>query len=545
MTELTSQSQILKARYHEMGWWTGELLPDRYAHMSRMREKEPAVVDNRGRQLSHDELSVGASEFSELLLDQGVVSGSRVILFAPNWAEWMIAFLGILQARCVPVPVPITTDANTLTRMIDLVQPSVVVSGSEYHEMPLAKTAASVCMEAEVKPGLLILEYDGQFAWCSNPTEQQTDLLPGLDDVQQIIHQLGFTSGTTGKPKAVVHTSDTLTALHIGFSERFSLNSQTPIFMPSQLGHSVGAYHGARLSLFNASPLVLQDIWNPEEAIALMAEHRCHFTAAATPFLRDLLECEDFSAQHLPTLRYFLCGGAPVPPILIEQASEQFVEALFTNLWGMTEGGLVTCSDACPQKKVLTTSGMGLPGLELRIIDTEGNHCASDQEGELVMRGPGVFVGYYGQQDLYASLLTEDGFFRTEDLARLDHEGYLQITGRLKDLIIRGGVNISPIPIEDVLARHPTVASIAVIGVPDERLGERIGAVVVLRGNTLSLKELNEFAEQIGLAKRYQPEVLYLVDEMPRTASGKISKADLRQRFAKQEMFRGFNATTT
>ena len=167
-------------------------------------------------------------------------------------------------------------------------------------------------------------------------------------------------------------------------------------------------------------------------------------------------------------------------------------------------------------------------GHELRIIDEHGNGLAAGEEGELAMRGPGVFIGYYGQDAFYAEQLTADGFFRTGDLACLDADGYVRITGRLKDMIIRGGVNIAPVPIEDALASHPNVAAVAVIGAPDERLGERICAVVVAAGPAPGLEELNAHLTARGLPKYHCPESLLLVDAMPMTPAGKIRKADLR-----------------
>ena len=197
----------------------------------------------------------------------------------------------------------------------------------------------------------------------------------------------------------------------------------------------------------------------------------------------------------------------------------------------MTEGGLTTCTAESPREKVLTTAGIGLPGLELRTIDEQGRETAPGAEGELAMRGPGVFVGYYGQESLYESLLTPDGFFRTGDLARIDGDGYLRITGRVKDLIIRGGVNISPVPVEDALAACPGVRAVAVVGYPDERLGERICAVVETAGGApAELATLTGFLRDRGLPKHLWPELVRTVGEFPRTAAGKIRKLDLRDR---------------
>ena len=347
------------------------------------------------------------------------------------------------------------------------------------------------------------------------------------DEVPDTTAHLMFTSSTTGPPKAVSHSEDTLGALNLQFAERFGLDHRTPLFMPSPLGHSVGAIHGARLSLLLGAPLILQDQWDARAALELVARHRAYFTAAATPFLLDLVNAPwDGPEPKLAPLRSFLCGGAQVPPALLRRCRTEMPHTFVTPLWGMTEGGLTTCvADSTPEQ-VENTVGVGLPGLELRTLDAD-MQLQAHGAGELVMRGPGVFNGYYGQPELYAEHIAGDGFFRTGDLARIDPGGYVSITGRLKDLIIRAGVNISPVETENAIAAHPDVVGVAVIGWPDERLGERICAVVQA-GAPLDLDDVVAFCERQGLPKRYWPERLVQVDRFPRTAAGKIRKQQLR-----------------
>jgi non-ribosomal peptide synthetase component E (peptide arylation enzyme) len=199
----------------------------------------------------------------------------------------------------------------------------------------------------------------------------------------------------------------------------------------------------------------------------------------------------------------------------------------------MTEGGLTTAIRETPAEKTLTTAGVGLPGLEMRIINQDGKILKKGEIGELEMRGPGIFIGYYRQEDLYKSLLKEDGFFRTGDLATLDHEGYLRITGRLKDLIIRGGVNISPVPIENALSSHPDISGVAVIGYPNERMGELLCAVIIPKKEIPSLESLKKFLYEKGIPKYHCPELLRIVDRFPSTPAGKIRKAVLKEQIIK------------
>ena len=511
-------------RYRAMGWWPGDRLRDRYAATVRRLEDRLAVADASGRRLNHGMLWREGGRFAEKLKEGGVGRGDIVILLLPNVVDTQVAFVGLLRLGAIPASLPTRTDPETVAYAARLTGARALVSLERHGSVPLGaivREAASACGH---EPGVLLLE-ESAATWRTLPTKRRAPLPASAADLAHIM----FTSSTTGLPKAVIHSEDTLAALNVGFTDRFSLGPDAPIFLASPLGHSIGAVHGIRLSLHTGAPLILQDVWDPGRALETIEEFDCAFTVAATPFLKDLVDASwPRSTPKLASLRSFLCGGAQVPPSLMEAAQAVFPNTFVTVLWGMTEGGLVTCVHESPRDKLMNTAGIGLPGLELRCLSAAGDAVPAGEEGELAMRGPGVFTGYFGQRDLYESEITEDGFFRTGDLARIDADGYVQITGRLKDLIIRGGVNISPTPIENALADHPGVGAVAVIGHPDERLGERICAVVAPAGEAPSLKELIAHAQTKRLPKHYCPEVLRIVDAMPMTPAGKIRKADLR-----------------
>ena len=520
----TANRAECERRYRAMGWWPGERLCDRYAVLARRLEGRLAVADASGRQLSHGELWRESGRLAEKLKEGGIGRGDIVILLLPNVVDGQVAFIAVLRLGAIPASLPTRTDPETVAYAARLTGARALVSLERHGAARLGdivREAASTCGH---EPGVFLLD-ESAGTWRSMPAGQVTPLPANAADLAHIM----FTSSTTGWPKAVMHSEDTLAALNIGFTERFSLGPDAPIFLASPHGHSIGAIHGTRLALHTGAPLVLQDVWDPERALETIEEFGCAFTAAATPFLKDLVDARwSRSTPKLAPLRSFLCGGAQVPPSLMEAAQAQFPNTFVTVLWGMTEGGLVTCVRESPGEKLMSTAGIGLPGLELRCLGAAGDPLPAGEEGELVMRGPGVFIGYFGQQDLYDSLITGDGYFRTGDLARIDTDGYVRITGRLKDLIIRGGVNISPAPIENALADHPDVNAVAVIGHPDERLGERICAVVVAHGEAPSLDDLIAHARAKRLPKHHCPEVLRIVDSMPMTPAGKIRKADLR-----------------
>lgn len=513
------------ARYREEGWWTGERLQDRYARIVAQQPDGLAVIDDRGRRFGHAELWRHAGALAKEFEARGLGAADILLVLMPNWAECQVAVLATLRLGAVPANLPIRTSAENLAHALELSGARAVLTcelhGSN-HCGELARDAGAACGHALQ---VLAIDDDGSRSWTSHGGDERAaiDAVPGLD-------HLMFTSSTTGPPKGVMHTSDSLAALNIAFTQRFELGPDRPIFMPSPLGHSVGVVHGTRLSLYNGAPLVLQDRWDPQRALELVAAHRCWFTAAATPFLKDLVDA-DWQAEDakLESMRYFLCGGAQVPPSLMEQAHTAFPETFVTVLWGMTEGVGTTCVPDSPPEKQLETAGIGLPAVEFCVLDEAGNKQPTGAEGELAMRGPGIFFGYFAQTDLYESLMTEDGYFRTGDLSRIDAHGYVRITGRLKDLIIRGGVNISPVPIENALAAHPGVKGVAVIGYPDDRMGERLCAVIVPRGEIRpELQALTAFVLERGLPKYLCPEIVRFVEAFPTTAAGKIRKQQLR-----------------
>ena len=534
-------------RYRERGWWPGVPLAARFRRFVEAQPDALAVVDDRGGRLDRKQLWEEAGRLGAELGGQGIGPGDAVLVFMPNRAESQVAMLAALRRGAVPANLPIRSDEATLRYAAELGGARAILTVERHGRTGTGELAVAAAGQCPGRPAVAIIGDEGTRRW-PRPGSDPESLAPepggevreraaGLARQAGALDHLMFTSSTTGLPKAVMHTADTLAALNVTFAERFGLGSDSPIFMPSPLGHSVGAIHGARLALHTGAPLVLQDRWDPGRALEAVATHGCRFTAAATPFLQDLVDAPWPAAgaaargPKLAPLSWFLCGGAQVPPSLMEQAEAEFPNTRVTVLWGMTEGGLTTCTDESPREKVLTTAGVGLPGLELRTFDERGEETAPGVEGELAMRGPGVFVGYHGQESLHESLLTPDGFFRTGDLARIDGDGYLRITGRLKDLIIRGGVNISPVPVEDALAACPDVRAVAVVCYPDTRLGERICAVVeTAGGEPAELGALTRFLRDRGLPKHLWPELVRTVGEFPRTAAGKIRKLELRDR---------------
>ena len=511
--------------YLRNGWWGKPGLVERFQSNLRAAPDWLSVCDDRGRSLSNTELWASAKTMRDALVDRGVEPGHVVLLVLPNWIEWQIAHLAIRMLGAIPANIPIRTDARVLGYVVELASVRCLIGADAFGSFDSGGALDGAASSVAHRVDVLRFSADGAARWSHN---QATAPAVKPDDPR--LDHLMFTSSTTGMPKAVMHSADGLNAFHETMASRFSLDTDGAIFMGSPLGHSVGAIHGARMSLYFGLPLVLQQVWNADAALGLIERHNCTFTAAATPFLKDLVEAPpQGGVPKLNSLRHFLCGGAQVPPGLMERADIEFPNTFVTVLWGMTEGGYTAAvPGVTDREKRYLTAGCASDGLELVVTAEGGRSVAPGIEGDLRMRGPAMFYGYLNQPELTDELF-DDGFFFVGDRAVMDEDGYIRITGRSKDLIIRGGVNISPVPIEDALAGHPDVASVAVIGYPDGRLGERICAVFGPAGRRLNLDEAIAICAENGLAKHHWPEYVRHIDRMPTTAAGKIRKIDVRQ----------------
>ncbi|MFM2054548.1 MAG: hypothetical protein RL456_2585 [Pseudomonadota bacterium] len=347
---------------------------------------------------------------------------------------------------------------------------------------------------------------------------------PGPDDITQLI----YTSGTTGEPKGVMHSANTVMANILPYAERLHLTHDDVVLMASPMAHQTGFMYGLLMPILLRARVVLLDVWVPKVAVELIRSQGVSFTMASTPFLTDLTKTVQESGAGVPSLKIFLCAGAPIPGALVEQA-RRTLGTKIVSAWGMTENGAVTLiRPEDDDERAFTTDGCALPGVEVRVVGDLGQALPPGTNGRLVVRACSNFGGYLKRPQWNAT--DAGGWFDTGDLARLDASGYLRISGRSKDVIIRGGENIPVFEVESLLYKHPAVAQAAIVAYPDERLGERACAVVVTKpGQSLDLAGMVEFLNGHKLATQYLPERLVLRDAMPSTPSGKIQKFKLRE----------------
>jgi acyl-CoA synthetase (AMP-forming)/AMP-acid ligase II len=345
-----------------------------------------------------------------------------------------------------------------------------------------------------------------------------------------------FTSGTTGFPKAVLHSHNTLNYVQQCSIRHSQITAADVMVMPSPVTHITGYSSGINMSFMSEARSALMARWDADAAIDYIHRVGGTMTVGATPFLQELLDAAERRGDRLPTMRQFSCGGAAVPPQLIRRAYEVLDNCIAVRVYGSTEVPLVSYGWRDNPELAATTDGQ-LFAYEVRILDDEGREVAAGEDGEIAARGPGMFLGYADpEQDAEAH--TADGFFLTGDIGHLTPEGAIVITDRKKDIIIRGGENLSAKEIEDALHHHPAIREAAVVAMPHARLGEGVCAIVIPAPGVEipELDEIARFTDAQGLARQKIPERLVVVTDLPRTPSGKVRKDILRKQLKDGEL---------
>ncbi|BFM08333.1 AMP-binding protein [Halioxenophilus aromaticivorans] len=338
-----------------------------------------------------------------------------------------------------------------------------------------------------------------------------------------------YTSGTTGNPKAVRHSHNSLTKAFDNGAEAWQLGRGDVMLMPSPVTHITGFVNGIELPFFSEAKAAFMEQWQVDAAITYMKRIDATACISATPFLQELVNACAKSGERLPLLRMFACGGASVPPSLIYDTHRVLENCRAFRVYGSTESPLVTVGFRLPEQETLAAETDGyIFNWQVRIEDDDGNALPLGRDGEVLVRGPAMMQGYANSEQTQQAI-TEDGFFRTGDIGHITNDGAIVITDRKKDIIIRGGENLSAREIEDVLHAHPSIEQVAIVAMPHERLGEGVCACVVLSAKQeLTLDSLKSFLATTGLAKQKWPEKLHIKSSLPMTASGKVKKDVLR-----------------
>ncbi|MCB1437334.1 MAG: AMP-binding protein [Rhodobiaceae bacterium] len=515
------------------GIWPQRVLTGYFDQWVADRPEAIALIGHRHRSgdimtMSYGELDRRATAIAANLRRLGVRKGDVVSFQLPNWWQFPALLIANTRIGAVNNPMMPIFRHRELSFMLAQAGSKVFIAPSSFRNFDHGRLALQLHEEIDGLDHVLLIDGEGGNSFEQVLLEENHDPLPeGCGADPDGVTQLLFTSGTTGEPKGVMHTSNTLIGTTLQFAARMGLGENEIIFMPSPFAHQAGYEYGALLALLIGAPLIMQDVWDPATARDLIARYKATYTFASTPFLADLAALEGVQPDDMPDFRLFVTSGAPIPPAVVAAAQERLGITVVGG-WGMSECGILTTTELSGHK-VRESDGHALPGSQVRVVDEAGNEAPRGQEGRFQIRGTGLFVGYLKRPDLYD--IDEEGWFDTGDLARMDEEGYIRITGRSKDIIIRGGENIPVVEVENALYNMPQVADCAIVAMPDPRLGER-GCVFILPKPfaDIDMEAMRAHLASQGISKSYWPERLEIVDEMPRTASGKIQKFVLRER---------------
>ncbi|HVW43898.1 MAG TPA: AMP-binding protein [Amycolatopsis sp.] len=535
---LMSQLTTVHDRYDEdeirafyaAGFWRRENLFDLVEAQARTHGEKVFGTDAT-TSLTYTDLRVRGERLASGLAGIGVAKGDRVAVQLPNWTEFLLIAVALGRLGAVLVPIMPIYRADEVGYVVRHSGAKVAITCEEFKGFRYLDMFAAL---RESCPDLA--ELVAVRAADAGAATRFEDLLtapvgelgdgPSPDDPFLIV----YTSGTTSRPKGCFHTFNTVRASAAAIARSLDYGEDDVQFGPSPVTHSTGLVTSLVLPLLAGASSHLMEVWEPNEGLQRIAKHGCTAAVTATPFLQMLMGAYDPDRHDAGSLRVWVCAGSPIAGSIVRRAGEQFPGCKVLSLYGRSENFLTTmCTLEDPPERSATSDGSAIAGSAVQVVDERGQEVPRGTEGDIAYHGPSHMLGYYNDLEQTQALFTPHGFSRSGDLGVMDPDGYVRVTGRLKDIIIRGGLNISARELEDLLAEHPAVGNVAVVGMPDERLGERVCAYVVpAEGGRPVLEDLTGYLRGRNVATPKLPERLELVDELPMTATGKVRKHVLR-----------------
>ena len=522
----------LRASWRKSGWHRGINLADAVSHCVQRHgsDRIKFTAEGHGGDLSISELVNQSARVATVLAELGVRAGDAIALHVPSWPEGISILCAGLWLRAVVVPIPGIYRPAEVEFILEDANVSTYVVAARWREHDYTQELAKVTHASHLERVIVVGDSvpSGCIAW-SEIAERARHAIPmPVDRFRRSATELAFvvyTSGSTAKPKGVRHSSDTLLA---EFAQGWRQFGKSGIFLEGFPAGHMGGLIAALRPLVYGQQTVILDHWNAEVAAHLIDDLKVTSVTGPPFYLTTLLDAAEQHGLDLSSVGDFSTGGSGVPAVLVQRADDAGVLAYRT--YGSTEHSTIATNvptDTVSDRS--RTDGHTLEGVALRILDEEGREVERGREGEVITRGPDQFLGYT-DDDANRAAFTSEGWFRTGDIGWINGDGRLVISGRKKDIIIRGGEKLSSEEIEDVLARHPAVSHVAVVGLPDALYGERACAFVILReGAHLTLAEVRAHFRSADVARQKTPERLVIKSEFPRTAAGKVRKIALRE----------------
>ncbi len=501
-----------------------------------LQQPDSVVVVEGERAYTFAEIADQAFELAGAFDALGLAPGDVISFQLPNWSETMAINIAACMSGLVINPiVPIYRDAEVRFILKDA-RAKLLFIPEQFRNFDYPAMVQRLRPELPDLQHVVVLR--GRANGCMKFDQlqamgggkQRGEVRADPNAVKLVL----YTSGTTGNPKGVLHSHNTIMSEIAGVIDFWGIRRDDVVLMPSPVTHITGYLYALEIAFAAGIKTVFMERWNAAQAVELIARHSASFSVGATPFLKELTAEVERRAVALPSMRLFMSGGAPVPPDVIHRANRALPGCLAFRVYGSTEAPTVTLGirDRSQADLGANTDGQ-IFGHEVRICDpVTGAEVANEDEGEICTRGAEMMLGYTDWSHTVEAFDTE-GYFHTGDLGHRVNGNFIAISGRKKDLIIRGGENLSPKEIEDVLHRHPAIREVAVVAMPHERLDETVCAYVIPQpGQSVDVPVLASFLEKAGLARQKFPEHVELVEDLPRTASGKVQKNILRERIA-------------
>ena len=519
-----------RQRYRAEGWWPDHSVGERIAGALAAHRALPFVIHSRTHPWkgTFGDVLTLARRAATGLAARGVRVGDVVTFQTPNWIEGVVTFYGAALLGAVAAPIVHIYGSRETGYILDQCRPKVHVTASRFGHQDFLANLESI---TEL-PDFQLVVTDGKVPRGGSMFSDLVDESPidspvRADPASPAL--VGWTSGTTSNPKGVIHSHETVCA-EIRQLGATSPPSEYPMLIANPISHAIGMLGALLIPIDRGRPVHLLDLWDPATVLDLIITEELNCGGGAPYFLTSLLDYPDFTGEHLGRLEYQGMGGAPVPRVIMERATE--VGIIIYKMYGSTEHPSITgCTYVDELEKRLARDGRPLPGCEIRLVDPDRRDVPVGEPGEVISRGPECFLGYT-DSSLSAEAFDIDGWYHTGDVAIMDTDGYISITDRISDVVIRGGENISAAEVEEILMAIPGVSEVAVVAAPDARMGEHAAAFIrMAQGNSVpDLAKVREHLDGSGVARQKWPEEVFGIEEFPRTSSGKVQKFVLRDR---------------
>ncbi|MCX5803425.1 MAG: AMP-binding protein [Proteobacteria bacterium] len=524
-------------RYTKSRWWLGLTWGDMFDKATDLYPQKEGLADDTAR-FTYKELREKVDRLAIGFMELGIKERDFVLLQIPNWHEFIIAFYALQKVGAITVLLIDRHGLTEINHVCSLTHPVAWIGPDRYKNteyLPMIKRVMEdnrelkhiISVRAPENKAFIPLE---KLMNTGELTAASLEALAAKRPDPMEVSMILLTGGTTGLPKAVPRTHNDYIASVEYHSKAWEITSDDVVLTVAPVSHAQGMHNGVGGAFFNYAKYVLTDSTDAEDICRVIKREKVTAFPTVPALVQRIVSLENLKEYDLSSLKKIYAGGAPSTPELVRSVYKK-LGCKFVNAFGSAEGlGAMTRLDADLETICTTVGEKDCPYTQFKILDQYEQEVPPNHEGELATKGPNIFTGYFKSAEENKKTFTKDGFFKTGDLAKIDESGTVMITGRIKETILRGGETISAVGIERLISSHPGVADVAVIGMPDKALGERICAYIQLKdGVTLSFEELIAYLRNIGASVLQLPERVEFIDSIPLTKVGKADKKALKE----------------